>query len=590
MFRNLSQAFTSPVSQFVKNIALFIMLLPMLVLRAAPLQINFFNEAGGAPLLRDSIRYENSASEAFSVSRLAWLASGFAFTGVDGTTFTRPALHAFIDTVGGRLIVADLPAIQLASITFFVGPDKKLNHTDPDSFPADHPLNPNVNRLHWNWQGGYIFLAMEGHWRVPSDKMPSGYAWHFARDPYRTRITLPLKADLRNPARVTVALDASKLTAGLSFSRDGATTHSADGDLVAVRLKANLQRAFRVVAVESGGIPASANPPSPIDLPTNPQPFPITLPRHVPLPALPMDNPLIAARVELGEKLFREPQLSRTNELSCASCHQGELMSDPRRYSPGVDSKHGERHAMPLFNLAWKERFFWDGRAPSLRAQALIPIQDHLEMDETIERVVAKFAADSKYPALFAAAFGSGAINADNIGLAIECFLLTRLSFDSKFERALHDPTVLTAQERRGLELFFTESEPRLGKFGADCFHCHGGALFTDNSFHNNGLEPTSDVGLEGVTGVATDRYKFATPSLRNVALTAPYMHDGRFATLEEVVEHYNRGFTRSETLDPNLAKHPQGLGLSAEDKRALVAFLRALSDPKLASAPAARP
>ena len=127
-----------------------------------------------------------------------------------------------------------------------------------------------------------------------------------------------------------------------------------------------------------------------------------------------------------------------------------------------------------------------------------------------------------------------------------------------------------------------SESEPRLGKLGADCFHCHGGALFTDHSFHNNGLTPTEDVGLERTTGKETDRYKFSTPSLRNIALTAPYMHDGRFATLEEVIDHYNTPFERSPTLDPNLAKHPQGLGLSDEDKAALVAFLMTLSDPAI--------
>lgn len=123
----------------------------------------------------------------------------------------------------------------------------------------------------------------------------------------------------------------------------------------------------------------------------------------------------------------------------------------------------------------------------------------------------------------------------------------------------------LSADERRGFELFFTEYEPRTGSRGADCFHCHGGALFTDHQFHDNGLGG-----------------KFATPSLRNVALTAPYMHDGRFATIEEVLAHYDHGIARTSALDPNLAKHPaNGLGLSADDLRALVAFLNSLTDPQ---------
>jgi cytochrome c peroxidase len=553
-------------------------------LQAAPLHLGFTHEAAGGPLLRDSIRYETKAGETFSVTRLAWLASDFTFVTQDGQTIPRPALHTFIDTSGGNISIADLPALKLKSVSFHLGPDEKMNHADPAGFAANHPLNPNRNRLHWDWQGGYIFLAMEGHWRAPGDKLPAGYAWHFARDPNRTRITLPLEVDLRNEARATIALDATKIADGLSFARDGATTHSAEGDQVAVRIKANLSGAFRVLGIETGGVPTPPNPPKPIDLPSNPQAFPITLPRHIPLPALPSDNPLLASRVRLGEKLFHEPKLSRTNAMSCVSCHQTEVMSDSRRFSPGVDGKHGERHSMPLFNLAWKSRFFWDGRAPSLRAQVLMPIADHLEMDESLENVIAKLKADPVYPPLFSKAFGSGAMTAANLSLAIENFLLTRLSFDSKLDRSMKNQATLSDEEKRGMELFFTESEPRLGKRGADCFHCHGGALFTDHEFHNNGLSTTNDVGLEKVTSKASDRFKFSTPSLRNIALTAPYMHDGRFATLEEVIDHYNTGFTRNETLDPNLAKHPQGLGLPDEDKKALIAFLKTLSDPKLAT------
>jgi cytochrome c peroxidase len=210
----------------------------------------------------------------------------------------------------------------------------------------------------------------------------------------------------------------------------------------------------------------------------------------------------------------------------------------------------------------------------------MFPIQDHLEMDEKPDRIAEKLKADPLYPPLFLQAFGSGAITPETIALALENFLLTKLSFDSKFDRALKGSEPLTEQEQRGLELFFTESEPRLGRRGADCFHCHGGALFSDHGFHNNGLPLTDDLGLAAITGKDTDRFKFSTPSLRNVGLTAPYMHDGRFATLEEVVKHYNEGFVASETLDPNLAKHPGGLGLSAEDQAELVAFLKALSDP----------
>jgi cytochrome c peroxidase len=140
--------------------------------------------------------------------------------------------------------------------------------------------------------------------------------------------------------------------------------------------------------------------------------------------------------------------------------------------------------------------------------------------------------------------------------------------------------------EQRGAELFMTEYDPRTGQYGADCFHCHGGPLFTDHQFHNNGLDLTeSDSGRYLITHNDADRGKFATPSLRNVAHTAPYMHDGRFTTLEEVVAHYNDGVHRSDTLDPNLAKHPvTGLHLSADDQKALVAFMETLTDERFAA------
>ena len=202
-------------------------------------------------------------------------------------------------------------------------------------------------------------------------------------------------------------------------------------------------------------------------------------------------------------------------------------------------------------------------------------------MDETLERVTARLATTGTYPALFRAAFGSPEITAEKLGLALEQFLLTLTAYDARFDRALRGQATLTEDEKRGFELFLTEYDPRTGQRGADCFHCHGGPLFSDHQFHNNGLAPNdADPGRWRVTGLESDRGRFATPSLRNVARTAPYMHDGRFATLEEVVAHYSTGIQRSATLDPNLAKHPDGsLPLSATDQAALVAFLKTLTN-----------
>jgi cytochrome c peroxidase len=304
-----------------------------------------------------------------------------------------------------------------------------------------------------------------------------------------------------------------------------------------------------------------------------------------PMPDLPMDNPLIEERVSLGQKLFQDPAFSKDNSISCLACHNPEKgFSDPRRFSIGIHGDPGTRNSMTLLNLAWKKSFFWDGRATSLRQQVLMPVQEHDEMDESLANVANKLSSNSAYPPLFEKAFGSPKINPEKIALALEQFILTLTSYRSKFDLAMAGLTKLTPEEQRGFELFMTEYEPRMGQRGADCFHCHGGSLFTDSQFHNNGLDVSSaDPGRAKVTGRDADLGKFSTPTLRNVALTAPYMHDGRFKTLEEVIEHYSSGVQRSPTLDPNLAKHPtEGIQLSSPDKKALVAFLKTLTDTNL--------
>jgi cytochrome c peroxidase len=208
-----------------------------------------------------------------------------------------------------------------------------------------------------------------------------------------------------------------------------------------------------------------------------------------------------------------------------------------------------------------------------------MPIQDHREMGESLDRVCEKLAVSADYVDLFRKAFRSARINPENVSLALEQYLFTLSARDAKFDRAIAGKAAFSPEESRGFELFMTEYEPRTGQFGGDCIHGHGGALFSDHQFHNNGLDGDAP-GRAKVTELAGDQGKFSTPSLRNVALTAPYMHDGRFATLEEVVEHHSSGVHRSPTLDPNLAKHPgNGLNLAAADKAALVAFLKSLTD-----------
>jgi len=305
----------------------------------------------------------------------------------------------------------------------------------------------------------------------------------------------------------------------------------------------------------------------------------------LPAPNIPEDNPLTIQGVKLGRMLFYEKALSRDNSISCASCHsQGNAFSDTNRLSLGVDDSEGKRQAMAIFNMLWNSNeFFWDGRAHLLRDQAVMPIEDQLEMKETLENVIDKLSARPEYREQFQYAFGSEGIDSERIALALEQFMNSMVTFNSKFDRYLAGEDTLTAEEERGRFLYFTEYNPAFPEnSGADCQHCHGGANFENDKYMNNGLDSDAefeDVGREAVTGNPNDRAKFKVPSLRNVAVTQPYMHDGRFETLEEVVDHYNL-VKESSTLDGSFYQQlPNGLELSVSDKKALVAFLKTLTD-----------
>jgi len=551
---------------------------------AQELPVHVTHSFGDAPLLSDSLRYKNEVGETISVTRLSYLLSGFEFQTADGSWKQTKPQPVWIDLGKRRtsFVLKYLPKGAIRGIRFKVGLDEKSNAADPAGLPFDHPLNPNLNGLHWSWQGGYIFMAVEGHFRTPGEKELRGYSYHFARNPNQTTITLEIDKPTRSLA---LNLDLEKILAPIAIGKLGASTHSREGDPIADLIRTKLPEAWTVT--ETIPIPASQEKierPRPKYPPGDRELYRFSFDPKFSFPKLPTDNPMTVAGVTLGEKLFNETRLSRDDSISCASCHRSDSgLSDPRQFSLGVDGKQGKRNAMPLFNLAWKESFFWDGRAPSIRAQVLHPIQDPLEMDQSLEDTIAKLKASEEYPDLFEDAFGVPGIDTERLALALEQFLLSKTSYKSKLDLAYRGKTQLTKQEKRGFELFFTEYEPRANQFGADCFHCHGGALFSNHGFANNGLDLTfSDPGLSAHTKRESDLGKFSVPSLRNVAQTAPYMHDGRFNTLEAVIDHYDHGLKRSATLDPNLAKHPKaGLGLSNEDKAALVAFLKTLSEEK---------
>ena len=307
---------------------------------------------------------------------------------------------------------------------------------------------------------------------------------------------------------------------------------------------------------------------------------------HLPMPEWPADNPLTVEGVKLGKMLFFDPLLSKDGSQACASCHrQPDGFSDSLQFSIGVEGLPGKRQAMPIFNMAWhKNEFFWDGRAEKLRDQAILPIQDPLEMNETLDNVLAKLSSEKEYRSQFIRAFGDETVSEDRVALALEQFMLSIVSHDSKYDRWLKGEVQLTESEERGRVLFETEYNPFFpDQSGADCAHCHGGLNFENDLYMNNGLDTDADItdiGREEVTMNPRDRGKFKVPSLRNIAVTFPYMHDGRFATLEEVIDHYNEGIKESRTADPTvLNTKDTGLFLDDQDKQDLINFMHTLTD-----------
>ena len=322
-----------------------------------------------------------------------------------------------------------------------------------------------------------------------------------------------------------------------------------------------------------------------------PTPMPLEIPEifsdNILDPVIPINNPQTVEGVALGKKLFFDPILSGDNTQACADCHKPQnAFTDNSRFSDGIDGVFGNRNSMPLFNLAWNynDRFFWDGRTLSLEHQALEPVTNPIEMHNTWEVVVDRLSQHPEYPQLFNNAFGEGSITKEKTTNAIAQFERTLISANSKFDRFLLGEATLTPEEQNGFDVFMDESR-------GDCFHCHGNPnnpLWTNNAFHNNGLDATfTDLGLGEVTGDPGDNGKFRSPSLRNLAYTAPYMHDGRFATLDEVINHYSEGLQNSPTIDPLMKKVNQGgVQLTDQDKADLKAFLLSLSDPSFINNP----
>ena len=299
----------------------------------------------------------------------------------------------------------------------------------------------------------------------------------------------------------------------------------------------------------------------------------------------PANNPVTNAGATLGRVLFYDKRLSLNQTVSCASCHQqAHGFSDPAKFSTGFDGRLTSRNSMGLANARWYQRraFFWDERAATLEIQVLQPIQNTLEMGITLPAMTTRLASEPFYQDLFNRAFGTTTVTSDRISLALSQFVRSIISTNTKYDAGVASNFAnFTAEETLGRRLF-------LGQTGnATCATCHGTDNFVPgNTINNNGLEnPYLDKGLGEVSGRAQDEGLFKVPSLRNIALTGPFMHDGRFATLEAVVEFYNSGVIAHPNLSPPLRTRdgtPLRLNLTSAEKAAMVAFLKTLTDTSL--------
>ncbi|MCS3732104.1 cytochrome-c peroxidase [Mucilaginibacter dorajii] len=309
---------------------------------------------------------------------------------------------------------------------------------------------------------------------------------------------------------------------------------------------------------------------------------------------VPADNPTTKQGVYLGRLLFYETALSAGNKLSCSSCHRQEkAFTDGKALSEGVDHVLSTRNSMSLANLLWTRKFFWDGRAASLEEQAATPLSNPHEMGQSLTISAQKLSRIQSYPALFKLVYGDTLINGDRIVKAIAQFERTLISANSRYDQYLRNAYQPNELEQKGMALFNQFPQPEKGIRGANCAHCHGGAKTYMELFHNNGLDSIpKDEGIETLTGLPADRGRFKVPTLRNIALTAPYMHDGRFKTMEEVIDHYSDHIKQSASLSSFLQGESNEIGgtslkLLPEEKKELIAFLNMLTDSTFISNPA---
>jgi len=299
--------------------------------------------------------------------------------------------------------------------------------------------------------------------------------------------------------------------------------------------------------------------------------IPFNVPKGWPQPVYNFKKkPLTAEKINLGRTLFYDPALSKDSTISCNSCHSqfSSFTHADHALSHGIAGKIGNRNSPVLINLAWSSHFMWDGSITHLNEQAKLPITNPLEMDENMDSVVSRLQQDIRYRSLFSMAFEDSVATEEKMLEALTQFMLTLVSTNSKYDRVMAAQDTFTANELRGYTLF-----------KAHCSSCHTEPLFTNDGFENNGLyvdETLNDFGRIKITHTPADSLKFKVPTLRNIEYSKPYMHDGRFKTLSQVINSYMRGIQHSPTLSPKLQKM---IYLDEQQKNDLIAFLLTLSD-----------
>jgi cytochrome c peroxidase len=300
-------------------------------------------------------------------------------------------------------------------------------------------------------------------------------------------------------------------------------------------------------------------------------PFPFRVPEHFPQPVYRFrNNERTKEGFELGRKLFYDGKLSRDGNFPCSSCHQqyAAFATYEHRLSHGFNNQFSFRNAPGLFNLVWQKELDWDGGVNHIEVQPLAPLLDPHEMAEDLNQLISRLKIDKSYPALFSRAFGTPGINSQKILKALAQFTASLVSADSKYDQVKNGKAHFNIYEQKGYEIFQQK-----------CVRCHQEPLFTDFSYRNTGMATDStlnDFGRMRITGRKEDSLKFRVPSLRNVFLTFPYGHDGRFATISQVLEHYNSGIIQSATLDSGLKN---GISITNDDRFYLINFLGTLTD-----------